>query len=95
MLYEKDNGHDTHNTFNGMRPLPQLTNQHIYASKMKKLQVKYATQIFSNRLASTLLLVSKFGEWGEQLIPQKYCNFLKKILILSMEAKKIRPKGKS
>jgi hypothetical protein len=50
-----------------MRSLPQLTNQHIYASKMK---VKYATQIFSNRLASTLL-VSKFGEWGEQLIPQK------------------------
>jgi hypothetical protein len=53
-----------------MRSLPQLTNQHIYASKMKKMKVKYATQIFSNRLASTLL-VSKFSEWGEQLIPQK------------------------
>jgi hypothetical protein len=46
-----------------MRSLPQLTNQHIYASKMKKMKVKYATQIFSNRLASTLL-VSKFSEWG-------------------------------
>jgi hypothetical protein len=35
-----------------MRSLPQLTNQHIYASKMKKMKVKYATQIFSNRLAA-------------------------------------------
>jgi len=34
--------------------LPRLTDQHIIPEKVKKMKVKYATQVFSQRVASTM-----------------------------------------
>lgn len=42
--------------------LPRLTDQHIIPEKVKKMKVKYATQVFSQRVASTMnLLACKYS----------------------------------
>ncbi|KAJ8913375.1 hypothetical protein NQ315_008767 [Exocentrus adspersus] len=58
-LYECDSGPGAPGEF---RTLNHLTDEHIYAGKMRKMKVKFAAQIFSSRLASTLRLVSAVGQ---------------------------------
>lgn len=58
-LYEMDNGT---NMLDGLRALPHLTDEHVYADKVKKMKVKHAAQIFSHRLAVTLQLAANFGK---------------------------------
>lgn len=58
-LYQSDNGP---NTIQGLRILPYLTDQHVYSDKIKKMKVKYAAQIFSHRLASSLYLAARIGK---------------------------------
>lgn len=38
--------------------LPRLTDQHIVPEKVKKMKVKYATQVFSQRVASTMFFLA-------------------------------------
>lgn len=45
------------NSFN--RQMPQLTDRHVIKSKIKKMKVKYAAQIFSARLSAYLEYNSK------------------------------------
>lgn len=58
-LYEVDNGP---NLVCGLRVLPHLTDEHVYPHKVKKMKVKHAAQIFSYRLASTMLMVNNMGK---------------------------------
>lgn len=38
--------------------LPRLTDQHIIPEKVKKMKVKYATQVFSQRVSSTMTFLA-------------------------------------
>ncbi|KAF2904271.1 hypothetical protein ILUMI_01903 [Ignelater luminosus] len=58
-LYEIDNAS---NIIDGLKALSHLTDQHVYKDKIKTMKVKYAAQIFSQRLAVTLTLAGKFGD---------------------------------
>lgn len=58
-LYENDTGSLA---IPGLRALPNLTDEHIYEKKLRKMKVKHAAQIFSHRVASTLMLASKIGK---------------------------------
>lgn len=55
-LYELDVGdYDT-------RMLNKLTDAHVYKEKMKKMKVKLAAQVFSQRVSSVMRGLAKFGE---------------------------------
>lgn len=57
-IYEADNAP---NMIQGLQALPHITDEHVYPHKLKKMKVKHAAQIFSQRLASTLQLTSNIG----------------------------------
>lgn len=44
------------------RMLNKLTDQHVYKNKIKKMKVKLAAQVLSQRVSSTIRGVSKLGE---------------------------------
>jgi hypothetical protein len=44
------------------RMMCKLTDQHVYPEKMKKMKVKLAAQVFSQRVSSTMRGLIKFGE---------------------------------
>jgi len=49
--------------------LPRLTDQHIIPEKVKKMKVKHATQVFSQRVASTMnFLACKYSIYSYFLI---------------------------
>lgn len=56
-LYELDTG-DT-----DTRMLTKLTDYHIYPEKVKKMKVKYAAQVFSHRVSSTMRGILKLGKY--------------------------------
>lgn len=59
-LYEIDNGP---NMVDGLRTLPHLTDEHVYLHKIKKMKVKNAAQVLSQRVAATMLFVSNLGKF--------------------------------
>lgn len=54
-LYEKDPA------YRGIRLVKKLSEQHINPSKFQKMKVKFATQVFSQRVASTMGFLA--GNW--------------------------------
>ncbi|KAJ8914935.1 hypothetical protein NQ315_016089 [Exocentrus adspersus] len=57
-IYERDN---SPNTSDGLRIIPHITDEHVCYSQIKKMKVKFAAQVFSQRLASTMHFISKFA----------------------------------
>lgn len=56
-LYELDVG-----DFN-TRMCFTLTDSHVYKEKLKKMKVKYAAQVFSHRVSSTMRWTVKHGKF--------------------------------
>nr|XP_023019228.1 uncharacterized protein LOC111508042 [Leptinotarsa decemlineata] len=55
-LYENDNG-----PIDGLKVVPHITDEHIYENKIRKMKVKNAAHIFSQRFASTLQLANQIN----------------------------------
>ncbi|XP_072398886.1 uncharacterized protein [Diabrotica undecimpunctata] len=66
-LYESDNG-----PIDGLRVLSHITDEHIYCNKIKKMKVKNAAQIFSQRFSATLQLAGKLCKYKIILIKDIY-----------------------
>lgn len=45
-----------------LRALPKLTDEHVIKDKVKKMKLKMATQVFSQRVSATLLFARKLGD---------------------------------
>lgn len=56
-------GLDKQNEIYELRTLPKLTESHIIPSKIKKMRVSVAAQVFSHRVASTMNLMANYGKY--------------------------------
>jgi len=54
---------DKQNEIYELRTLPKLTESHIIPSKIKKMRVSVAAQVFSHRVASTMHLIANYGKY--------------------------------
>jgi len=54
---------DKQNEIYELRTLPKLTESHIIPSKIKKMRVSVAAQVFSHRVASTMNLMANYGKY--------------------------------
>lgn len=53
---------DKQNEIYDLRTLPKLTEAHIIPSKIRKMRVSVAAQVFSHRVASTMHLIANYGK---------------------------------
>lgn len=50
--------HELDTNIQDVRMLPRLTSEHIIPSKIKKMKVKYAVQVFSERVSSVMSILA-------------------------------------
>ncbi|XP_063226617.1 uncharacterized protein LOC134533179 isoform X1 [Bacillus rossius redtenbacheri] len=62
-LYEVDSRHHR----DDLRACPKLTEEHVVLAKIKKMKVKNCTQVFSQRLSSTMRLLAEWGDFDGRL----------------------------
>jgi len=72
-LYTFDKANEVHE----LRALPKLTEAHVIPEKIKKMRVSIAAQVFSQRVAATMKLMSDYGKYKiiiilMQILKQKY-----------------------